>query len=259
MKAYFKIYIPTQTLAGKRGALPCPVGVEPAISLRGRFPSSFGVYAQQSLQNRFIEETLTGGYITFELDDCNNEWKMKSSDFAHWQYYLPTTYGKWARSNDEIILHDAGNQQIYFSFRKAHKMYGRAFYQLSLSGHYQSSSRWQRIAKPLPETVEPAIWYGLAVRENSGRRGAAAIVLSDDKWFTFFMPETAMGSFRGYAWNVAFVLLTGYINKGGNWLGLKENKRSSFDHGPQLFKYLTIHFSHGRQETVDPSITLCPT
>jgi hypothetical protein len=76
------------------------------------------------------------------------------------------------------------------------------------------SSRWQRIAKPLPASVEPSVWYGLAIRENSGRRGATAIVLSDDKWFTFSMPEIATGSFRGYSWNVAFVLLTGYINRG---------------------------------------------
>jgi hypothetical protein len=214
MKAYFKIYIPARTLAGKRGALPCPAGIEPAISLRGRLPGSVGAYACQPLHSSFIEETLTGGYITFELDDCSNEWRIKSPGFAHWQYYLPAIHGKWTRSGDEIIIRDAGNQQIYFSFKRAHQMYGRAFYQFSSSGRYQSSSRWQRIAKPWPAVVEPSIWYGLAIRDNSGRHGATAIVLSDDKWFTFSMPEIATGSFRGYSWNVAFVLLTGYINRG---------------------------------------------
>jgi hypothetical protein len=214
MKAYFKIYIPTQTLMGRRGTFPCPAGIDSGIGSRGRLPGPFGAYAYQSLQRSFIEETLSGGYITLELDNCNYEWRIKSPVFAHWQHYLPTMHGKWARSGDEIIIRDAGNQQIYFLFRQVHQMYGRAFYQLSLSGRYQSSSRWQRIAKPLPAFVEPSIWYGLAIRENSGRRGAKAIVLSDDKWFTFSMPEIATGSFRGYSWNVAFVLLTGYISRG---------------------------------------------
>jgi hypothetical protein len=214
MKAYFKIYIPVQTLAGKRGVLPCPAGIDLSGSSRGRLPCPSGAYTYQSLQSSFIEETLSGGYITLELDNRNNEWRMKSPVFAHWQYYLPTMHGKWARSGDEIVIHDIGNQQIYFSFKQAHQMYGRAFYQLSLSGRYQSSSKWQRIAKPLLKSVEPSIWYGLAIRENSDRRVASAIVLSDDKWFTFSMPEIATGSFRGYSWNVAFVLLTGYIDRG---------------------------------------------
>jgi hypothetical protein len=230
MKAYFEIYIPAVSLAAKRGATPSPAGIDLLHRSRGRLPGAVGVPSYQWLESRLIEETLTGGSLILELDNRNYEWRIQQPAFVHWQHYLPATHGKWARSGNEISILDAGSQRIYFSLRQVQQMYGRAFYEALQGGHYQSSSGWQRIAKPLQTSVEPCIWYGLAIRENAAPQGAAAVVVSDDKWFSFFMPESSAGSFRGYGWNVAFVLLTGYIDRGD----LLAHKGSALDYQPSF-------------------------
>jgi hypothetical protein len=149
-----------------------------------------------------------------ELDRRTHGWRIQQPALAHWQDYLPATQGKWARGGDEITILDAGSQRIYFTLRQVQQMRGRAFYELLPGGLYQSSSGWRRIARPMQTSAAPCIWYGLAMRQTTERRGAAAVVLSDDRWFTFLMPESSAGSFRGYGWSVAFVLLTGYLDKG---------------------------------------------
>ena len=205
------------TLAANRGAMPGPVGVESSKRERGRLPGPVGVDTGRGPAGGFLEETIPGGAITLELDNKNHEWRIKPPAFAHWNYYLPATGGKWARSGDEITISDA-NKKIHFSLKRANAMTGRACYGLSLTGRYELHTEWKRVPKPLPVSDRPPIWYGLAVgdrgRTVAGARMAEAVVVSSGKWFTFSMPAPAEGSFRGYGWSAAFVLLTGYLDRG---------------------------------------------
>jgi len=142
---------------------------------------------------------------------------MTPPAFAHWKFYLPSTYGRWARSGDEITIRDASNKEIYFSLRQANKMSGHAFHKLSFTGRHQFPTEWKRVPKPLPVSSVPPIWYGLAIAGKGGTatgRVATAIALSDSDWFTFYMPSPTTGTFRGYSWTAAFVLLTGYLDRG---------------------------------------------
>lgn len=101
---------------------------------------------------------------------------------------------------------------------QANRMSGRAYHQLAFTGRHELPVEWKRVPKPLPISNQPPIWYGLAIGDNSGlvtgMRGARAVVLSAGKWFTFFMPAPAAGTFRGYFWSTPFVLLTGYLDRG---------------------------------------------
>ncbi|MGA9767914.1 MAG: hypothetical protein WBV94_02670 [Blastocatellia bacterium] len=180
-------------------------------------PGPVGSDTWGPVESRFLQETIAGGAITIELDNKNNEWRIKPPAFAHWNYYLPATTGKWARNGDEITIRDYVNRNIYFSLRQASKMHGRAFYAQPAAGRYDMWTDWKRIPKPLPASGEPPIWYGLAIDFNESGRGArqtAAFVISADKWFTFTMPAPTAGSAKGYGWSAAFVLLTGYIDRG---------------------------------------------
>lgn len=218
MKFYIQIEVPSISLAGNRGALPGPAGSDAYQYSRGRLPGPVGSDTWKPLERRFLEETIAGGSITLELDNKNNEWRIKPPAFAHWKYYLPATHGKWARNADEITIRDVINKRIYFSLRQANRMSGRAFYELSATGRYEMRTEWQRVPKPLPMSGEPPIWYGLAIDDSGGAalgtRQAAAFVISTNKWFTFSMPAPTAGSFRGYGWSAAFVLLTGYLDRG---------------------------------------------
>lgn len=218
MKSYIQIQVPSTSLAANRGVRPGPVGVELSKRSRGRRPGPVSVDAWKDSASSFIEETIPGGSITIELDNRINEWRITSPASAHWQYYLPATGGKWARSGDEITLFDAINKKIYFSLEQANGMCGRASYNLSLTGRYELHTEWKRVPKPLPISGQPHIWYGLAVRADGrgvgGPRAASAVVISAGRWFTFIMPDPMTGSFRGYSWSVAFVLLTGYLDRG---------------------------------------------
>lgn len=180
-------------------------------------PGPIGVDTRKGPANRFLEETIPGGALTLELDGNNREWRLRPPAIRKWRHYLPAARGKWSRSADEITLFDAVNKKILFSLRQANGMRGRACYDLSLAGRYDHHAEWKRVPKPLPISSRPPIWYGLAVREDrhgGGPRAASAVVISNDKWFTFSMPQPAAGPFRGYAWNAAFVLLTGYLDRG---------------------------------------------
>jgi hypothetical protein len=57
--------------------------------------------------------------------------------------------------------------------------------------------------------------------------------MSADKSFSFAMPQPSAGSFRGYSWNAAFVLLTGYIDRGD----LVGNAGSGLDYELSLGPY----------------------
>ncbi|HKP85581.1 MAG TPA: hypothetical protein VJZ26_05775 [Blastocatellia bacterium] len=218
MKTYIQIQVPSMSLPANRGALPGPVAADSSEHLRGRLPGPVGGDAWKPSERRFLEETIAGGSITLELDDKNKEWRVKPPAFAHWNYYLPATHGKWARNADEITICDAIDKRVYYSLRQANKMNGRAFCELSPAGRAEMRTEWKRIPKPLPVSGEPAIWYGLAIADSGGvgvgTRRAAAVVLSANKWFSFSMPWPTTGAFRGYGWNAAFVLLTGYIDRG---------------------------------------------
>lgn len=201
MKSYIQIQVPGVILPTSRGAAPGPVGVD----------------TRRATVNGFLEETLPGGALTLELDNKNREWRIRPPAPRHWQHYLPATGGKWARSGDEITVLDPINKKIHFSLSRANGMRGRASYDLSLTGRYDHHAEWKRVPKPLPVSGRPPIWYGLAVADNhrgTGPRSASAVVISGDRWFTFSMPQPAEGSFRGYFWNSAFVLLTGYLDRG---------------------------------------------
>jgi hypothetical protein len=218
MKFYIQIEIPSISLAGNRGALPGPAGADQYQYSRGRLPGPAGGDTWKSLERRFLDETVSGGSIILELDRKNNEWRIKPPACAHWNHYLPATAGRWARNADEITIRDVINQKTYFSLRQVNRMSGRAFYEHSATGRYEMRTQWKRVPKPLPASGEPPIWYGLAIEDNDGPargiRQAAAFVISADKWFTFSMPAPTAGSFRGYGWSAAFVLLTGYLDRG---------------------------------------------
>ena len=218
MKSYIQIEVPSISLTANRGASLGPASVDAFKYSRGRVPGPVGSDTRKPAENRLLQETIAGGAITIELDNKNNEWRVKPPAYAHWNHYLPATQGKWARNADEITIRDCVNRNIYFSLRQANKMHGRAFYNLSATGRYEMATEWKRVPKPLPTSGEPPIWYGLAIEHNGepgrGTRQAAAFVISANKWFTFCMPAPTAGSFRGYGWNAAFVLLTGYIDRG---------------------------------------------
>lgn len=212
MKAYIQIQVPSATQATKRGAPPGPTGVEMSRRAPGRVPGPVGVDLWQPSASRALEETIPGGSVTLELDDKNREWRVKPPAFAAWSYYLPSTRGKWARRGDEITIRDAVDKKIYFSLRQANTMMGQASYNPTLTGRYELHAEWKRVPKPLPISGRPPIWYGLAVA-NSGS-AASAVVISGSSSFSFLMPSVAAGSFRGYSWSAAFVLLTGYLDRG---------------------------------------------
>ncbi|HEX5733794.1 MAG TPA: hypothetical protein VF131_13240 [Blastocatellia bacterium] len=217
MKSYIQIQVPGITLAAYRGAAPGPVGVECSKRQMGRLPCPVGVDTWNGSVNGLLEETIPGGGLTLELDNKNREWKIRPPALRHWQYYLPATGGKWARSGDEITIFDAVNKKILFSLGQANGLRGRASYDLSPTGRYEHHTEWKRVPKLLPVSSRSPIWYGLAVADSNrggGPRSASAVVISDDRWFTFSMPQPAAQSFRGYSWNAAFVLLTGYLDKG---------------------------------------------
>src|SRR5215813_2713136 len=214
MKSYFQIQVFSTNLAGTRGASPGPVGTDLAKISYARLPGSVGDERWKPSENRLLEETIAGGSITLELDNRTTEWRMTPPAFAHWKFYLPSTYGRWARSGDEITIRDASNKEIYFSLRQANKMSGHAFHKLSFTGRHQFPTEWKRVPKPLPVSSVPPIWYGLAIAGKGGTatgRVATAIALSDSDWFTFYMPSPTTGTFRGYSWTSAFVLLTVYL------------------------------------------------
>lgn len=218
MKSYIQIDVPSISLSGNRGALPGPASVDVFRYSRGRVPGPVGGDSWKPAERRLLQETITGGAITIELDRNTKEWRIKPPAYAHWTHYLPATHGKWARSADEITIRDCVNRKIYFSLKQANKMHGRAFYDLSITGRYDRATGWKRVPKPLPTSGEPPIWYGLAIEHygepSRGTRQVAAFVISANKWFTFSMPAPTAGSFRGYSWSAAFVLLTGYIDRG---------------------------------------------
>ena len=218
MKSYIQIEVPSITLAANRGASPGPASVDAFKYSRGRAPGPAGCDRREPTESRLIQETIAGGAITIELNNKSNEWRIKPPAFAHWNRYLPATHGKWARNADEITIRDYVNRNIYFSLRQANKMHGRAYYDLPAAGRYDGATEWKRVPKPLPASGEPPIWYGLAIEHygepSRGTRQAAAFVISANKWFTFSMPAPTAGSFRGYGWSAAFVLLTGYIDRG---------------------------------------------
>lgn len=217
MKAYIQIQTPSISLPATRGATPAPVVADASASLRGRRPGPVGGESWKPIERRLLEETIAGGAITLELDNQTLEWRIKPPAFAHWNYYLPATSGRWARDADEMTISDAVNQQVYYSLKYANRMCGQALCEWSPAGH-QRRTQWKRVPKPPPATGEPVIWYGLAVKDPSsvdaGARQATAVVVSANKWFAFAMPWPSAGSFRGYGWNAAFVLLTGYIDRG---------------------------------------------
>lgn len=218
MKSYIQIEIPSISLPSSRGASPGPASVDAFKCSRGRVPGPAGTGAWKPAANRLLQETVAGGAITIELNNRSNEWRIKPPAYAHWNRYLPATHGKWARNADELTIRDYVNRNIYFSLNRANKMHGRAFYDLPDTGRCQMATEWKRVPKPLPTFGEPPIWYGLAIEhygeQSRGTRQAAAFVISADKRFTFSMPAPTAGSFRGYGWNAAFVLLTGYIDRG---------------------------------------------
>ena len=218
MKSYIQIEVPSVSLAAGRGASPGPATVDAFKYSRGRAPGPVGSDSMRPAASRLIQETIAGGAIVIELNNKSNEWKIKPPAYRHWNYYLKSAHGRWARNADEITIRDCVNNEIYFSLRQANKMHGRAFYKPSAAGLYETATEWKRVPKPLPASGEPPIWYGLAIEDYGGpARGtkqAAAFVISANKSFTFSMPAPTAGSFRGYGWNAAFVLLTGYIDRG---------------------------------------------
>jgi len=218
MKAYIQIQIPSISLTATRGASPAPVVADASEMLRGRLPGPVGGESWKPAERRLLEETIAGGAITLELDNTNQEWRIKPPAFAHWNYHLPSISGKWARNADEITISDRFNKQVYYCLRQANQMFGRAVCELSPAGHNELRTEWKRVPKPLPISGEPALWYGLAIADphgiGAGTRRAAAVVVSANKWFAFSMPWPTAGTFRGYGWNAAFVLLTGYIDRG---------------------------------------------
>lgn len=218
MKSYIQIQIPSASLPANRGASFAPASADLCERSQVKLPGPVGGDAWKSFESRFIEETVAGGAITLELDSKNKEWKITPPVFAHWNYYLPATHGKWARSADEITLCDEINKTVYYSLKQANKMTGRAVREFTSAGHPAAGTEWKRVAKPMPTSGVPTIWYGLAIADTSelaasGSR-AAAVVVSGNKWFSFSMPWPTTGSFRGYGWNAAFVLLTGYVDRG---------------------------------------------
>lgn len=218
MKTYIQIEVPSISLAGNKGALPGPASVDAFGCSRGRVPGPVGSDTWNPAETRLLQETLMGGAITIELDSVIKEWRIKPPAYAHWDHYLPATHGKWARNADEITIRDCLNKKIYFAIKQVNKMHGRAFYELSTAGRYDRATQWKRVPKPPPASGDLPIWYGLALEHygelSRGTRHVAAFVISADKWFTFAMPAPTAGSFRGYSWSAAFVLLTGYIDRG---------------------------------------------
>lgn len=218
MKSYLQIQVPSVSLAANRGRLAGPAGIERFNPSKGRVPGPVGGDQWQPAQRRLIEETIRGGAITLELDRKNDEWRITPPAFAHWRHHLPATHGRWARSGDEMTIADAANRHSYFSLRQANKMAGPAVQRRSFARRHEFATEWKRVPKPLPVASRPPIWYGLALANHDGQatesRGATAIVLSEQRWFTFAMPRPAAGTSRGYFWSAAFVLLTGYLDRG---------------------------------------------
>ena len=200
MKTFMRIQVPSVSLplslSSSRGRLPNPLG------------SAIGPFAA----SRMIEETITGGAITLELDSVHKLWRIAPPAYAHWPYYLPATQGKWARSGSEITIGNAAHQQSYVSLRQANKMSGQAVLPFASTDGCEFRTEWRRIAKPLPTSGQPPIWYGLAIAEGGGvgaKRGKV-VVFSADRWFRFLISPPTEGAFRGYFPEAAFVLLTGY-------------------------------------------------
>src|SRR6185503_11645341 len=114
MKSYIQIEVPSITLAANRGASPGPASVDAFKYSRGRVPGPVGSDAWKPAENRLLQETIAGGAITIELNNKNNEWRIKPPAYTHWNYYLKTAHGKWARNADEITIRDCVNRNIYF-------------------------------------------------------------------------------------------------------------------------------------------------
>lgn len=215
MKSYVLIQIPTLTASANRAGLASTIRVE--RSVRGRMPGPVGVEVRHERRNVFVEEMISGGAIGLELDNNSQEWRINPPAFPNWTRYLPSSHGRFTRGADQITV--GGNANVYFSLRPANKMSGQAEFGLSFGSSDKSHTDWKRVPKPLPASGKPPIWYGLAIAGSggpvAGPRAANAIVVSDDKWFTFSMPEIAAGTSRGYFWGAAFVLLTGYLDRRG--------------------------------------------
>jgi len=218
MKSFIRIQVPTTSLSADRAGRAAAAGVESYRLVRGRIPGPVGIDSFKGPANILLEEMIAGGFIDLELDNKVHEWRISPPAFANWQYYLPACHGRFNRRADEISLSDSVNEKEYCSLREANRMSGRAAFGLSLTNRDVLRTEWKRIPKPLPETGQPPIWYGLAIAGSggaaAGSRVANAMVLSDDKWFTFTMPELTSGTSRGYFWSAAFALLTGYLDRG---------------------------------------------
>jgi hypothetical protein len=217
MKSYIRIQVPTTTLPANRVDRAAAPGVESYRPIRGRVPGPFGVDLINGPANSFLEEMITGGFVDLELDSKVHEWRISPPAFANWQSYLPSCHGRFNRGADEIILGDVVNENKYFSLRQANRMSGNADF-VTTTERCPFRTEWKRIPKPLPESGQPPIWYGLAIAGSDGAaagpRVASATVVSDNQWFTFMMPELTAGPSRGYFWSAAFVLLTGYLDRG---------------------------------------------
>jgi hypothetical protein len=218
MKSYLQIQVPSLSLTATRGAAAGPAGSDRFHPPKGRRPGPAGGDQWRPAQSRLYEETIRGGSIMLELDRSQGEWRITPPAFAHWQHHLPATHGRWARGGDEMTISDAANRHVYFSLRQANKMAGRAVHRFPSADRRELATEWKRVPKPLPVTSRPPIWYGLAIANHDGQavetRTATAIVLSEQRWFTFAMPQPAAGTSRGYFWSAAFVLLTGYLDRG---------------------------------------------
>jgi hypothetical protein len=216
MKSYMVIQIPTLTLSANRAGAACAVSVEPYR--RGRKPGPVGVELRDEHANSFVEEMISGGAIELELDNNTQQWRINPPSFANWQRYLHASQGKFTRGADQITIGDDVHENVYFSLRDANKMSGQADLGSSFGINDKRHTDWKRVPKPLPPSGKTPIWYGLAIAGSggpvAGSREANAIVVSDDKWFTFSMPELTTGTGRGYFWSAAFVLLTGYLDRG---------------------------------------------
>jgi hypothetical protein len=215
MKSYVLIQIPTLTASANRAGLASTIRVEPSMS--GRMPGPVGVEVRDERRNVFVEEMISGGAIRLELDNNSGEWRINPPAIPNWTHYLASSHGRFTRGADQITVGDEGNANVYFSLRPANKMSGHAEFGLPFGSSDKFHTDWKRVPKPLPASGKPPIWYGLAIASGgplAGPRAANAIVVSDDKWFTFSMPELAAGTSRGYFWNAAFVLLTGYLDRG---------------------------------------------
>ncbi len=235
MRSYFRIHVPSVSLLpgassgclASRSAIAGPAGADPLPSslrfAKGRLPNPVGgpvgSDARPLAAGRLIEETLAGGDITLELDRDRQMWMVATPAYAHREYYLPTSHGKWARGGSEITIGDAAHAETYLSLHQANKMSGQAVFEPGIGGQSVYRSEWQRLAKPLPPSGQAPVWYGLAISEGGrpgggpGAKQGRAVVFSADRWFSFLIPTPSAGAFRGYFPEAAFVMLTGYKDR----------------------------------------------